>query len=99
MAPKKVSEGFRSLAVDVQHFQSGQAGGKHNTGSLTLFLLIQTKANRTTKDLEKREKELDKREKALAAREAKLATEGRGTGRISVSLTIERSTQYGKLAS
>ncbi len=38
----------------------------------------QAKANRSTKDLEKREKELDKREKALAAREAKLATSGRG---------------------
>ncbi|KAL3144520.1 Secretory carrier-associated membrane protein 5 [Trebouxia sp. C0010 RCD-2024] len=39
------------------------------------------KANRTTKDLEKRERELDKREKALAAREAKLTQSGtRGVG-------------------
>lgn len=36
-----------------------------------------TKANRSTKDLDRREKELDKREKAIAAREAKL-TNSRG---------------------
>lgn len=52
-------------------------------GSVPAVGSKKTKANRTTKDLDKREKELDKREKALAAREAKLATEGRGTGRIS----------------
>jgi len=56
----------------------------------TLTILPQAKANRSTKDLEKRERELDKREKALAAREAKLAESGtRGTGtNISVSLQI-----------
>ena len=55
--------------------------------------LTQAKANRTTKDLEKREKELDKREKALAAREAKLGTSSRGaTGGTDISVSMREIT-------
>lgn len=48
----------------------------------------QAKANRSTKDLEKRERELDKREKALAAREAKLAQSGTRVAGIDVSVRL-----------
>lgn len=49
----------------------------------------QAKANRTTKDLEKRERELDKREKALAAREAKLAQSGTRVAGVDVSVSFQ----------
>ena len=60
---------------------------------------VQAKANRNTKDLEKREKELDKREKALAAREAKLASSGRGAAvgtDVSVSTTAANRAEFCK---
>ena len=60
--------------------------------------MVQAKANRTTKDLDKREQQLDKREKALAAREAKLATEGRGSGRTSVSISTRETIIATRLA-
>ena len=63
---------------------------------------VQAKANRNTKDLEKREKELDKREKALAAREAKLASSGRGAAvgtDVSVSAFGADRAEFCKLSS
>lgn len=66
---------------------SGLYSGPDSTeGFVPAVAPKKAKANRTTKDLEKREKELDKREKALAAREAKLGTSSRGaTGGTDIS--------------
>lgn len=56
--------------------------------------LPQAKANRSTKDLEKRERELDKREKALAAREAKLAESGTRSAGRDVSVSLQAANRH-----
>ena len=51
---------------------------------------MQTKANRSTKDLDRREKELDMREKAIAAREAKLVNSRGAVGGTDISVSLHK---------
>ena len=59
--------------------------------SLNKLPYAQTKANRSTKDLDRREKELDKREKAIAAREAKLANSRGAIQGTDISVSLHKA--------